>query len=214
MKGGMMGRLSRVKWCFLGCLIILLVFVTGSFFMPDRLADTVGWLANSAPGDRIRTLAQPEDVNGDKLIEMVVETVGLSKMEYQPMVVLKEKDGELYLPIMIGLLEANAISVVLEGTEMPRPITADLLCSIIDKIGANVEYIIINDLKTNTFYATIILSANWRRMEIDARPSDAIAVALRVRVPIYVERVVLEKAGVRPEQEIDKYTTMVTERKK
>ena len=114
---------------------------------------------------------------------------------------LKERGGERYLPIVIGPAEANAISVVLEGIEMPRPLTPDLLRSIIDRIGVSVDSIVITDIQNNTFYANIILNANWTKIEIDARPSDAIAVALRVRAPIYVEESVLDKLGIQPEHD-------------
>ena len=209
-----MDRLTEVKWCLLGCLIILILFTAGSVFIPGRLTDSVAWLANSASGKQLRTLALPPEVAKDGLIEMEVETVGFSEIEYQPVVILKKKGGELYLPIVIGLLEANAISIVLEGFETPRPITADLLCSFIDKTGASVDYIVINDLKEHTFYATVVLNANWKRIEVDARPSDAVALALRVRVPIYAASVVLEKAGLRPHSETDRYTSMAVEKDK
>jgi bifunctional DNase/RNase len=198
-----MGRLSKVKWCLLGCLIVVLALVVSSIFIPSRLTNAVMWVANHDFASKLRSQEADRE---HRLSEMVVETIGVSKIDYQPVVILKEKGGELYLPIWIGLLEANAISVILEGVELPRPLTPDLLCSIINRMGASVDYIVINDLRDKTFYANIILSASRTQMEIDARPSDAIAVALRVGVPIYVERAVLDKAGVHPDQEADKYT--------
>ena len=209
-----MGRLNKAKWCLLGCLIVVLVLVVGSIFVPSRLTSTVKWVANNDFAGKLRAFTKQEEVQEDKLIEMVVETIGVSKIDYQPVVILKEKGGELYLPIWIGLLEANAISVVLEGVEMPRPLTPDLLCSIIDRIGASVDYIVVNDLQNHTFYASIILSANWMQMEIDARPSDAIAIALRVKAPIYVAKVVLEKAGVPADHETGTYATISVEKDK
>jgi len=142
----------------------------------------------------------------------VVETVEVSKDDYLSVVILKEKRGELYLPIWIGPAEANAMLVILEGAEVPRPLTHDLLCSIIVRMGASVDYIVINDLQNFTFFANIIINAGWTQMRIDARPSDAIAVALRVRAPIYVKKAVLDKAGVQPAQERDKHTIMYLER--
>ncbi len=97
---------------------------------------------------------------------------------------------------------------------MPRPLTPDLLCSIIDRTGASVDYIVINDLQNQTFYANIALHYNWKRMEIDARPSDAIALALRTRVPIYATKEVLEKAGIPAEHEADKYITTLLKKDK
>jgi len=122
---------------------------------------------------------------------------------------LKEKVGERYLPIWIGLAEANAISVILEGVSVERPLTSDLLCSVIDTVGAGVNSIIINDLRNQTFYASLILNVNWMQVEVDSRPSDAIAIAVRVRAPIYVEEAVLEKAGIQFDHEIDKHIIML-----
>ena len=206
-----MGRLSKVKWCLLGCLIIVLVFVAGSVFLPGALTGAVQWLASNGLTDRLTGSSEREVAQKETLVEMVVERVGVSKIDYQPVVILREKGGDLRLPIWIGLLEANAISVVLEGVEVLRPLTPDLLRSILDRMGASVDYIVINDLKDNIFYATIHVKSNWTRIEIDARPSDAIAVALRVKAPIYVEKAVLDKAGIQPEQEKEKYTVMYLE---
>lgn len=207
-----MGRLSKAKWCLLGCLIVVLVLIAGSVFIPARLTGAVNWVANNDFAGKLRGLPEREVAQEDTLIEMVVERVGVMEVDYQPVIILKEKGGELYLPIWIGPLEANAISVVLEGIEMPRPLTPDLLCSILDRMGVSVDYIVINDLKNHTYYANISANANWVQMEIDARPSDAIAIALRVRAPIYVEKSVLDKAGIQPEQETDKYTIMRVEK--
>ena len=209
-----MGRLSKVKWCLSGCLIVVLVLIAGSVFMPGRLTGAVKWVANNDFTGKLRGLPEREVAQEDTLIEMVVERVGVTEIDYQPVIILKEKGGEVYLPIWVGPLEANAISVVLEGIEVPRPLTPDLLCSILDRMGANVDYIVINDLKNNIFYANISANANWAQMEIDARPSDAIAIALRVGAPIYVEKSVLDKAGIQPEQETDKYTIMRVEKGK
>ena len=209
-----MGRLSKTKWCLLGCVIVMLVLVVGSIFVPGRLTNAVKWMTNNDFAGKLRALSEQEVEPESTLTEMVVESIGLSKIDYQPVVILKEKGGGLSLPIWIGFLEANAISVVLEGVKMPRPLTPDLLCSIIDRIGARVDYIAINDLRNNTFYANIALNANWRQMEIDARPSDAIAIALRVGAPIYVEKAVLEKVGIQPDQKTDKYTIRHVEKDK
>jgi len=199
-----MDRLSKMKWCLLGCLIVLLVFVAGSVFLPGALTDAVRGMASNGLTDRLTSFSAREDTR----VEMVVERVGVSKIDLQPVVILREKDGDLLLPIWIGLLEADAISVMLEGVEVPRPLTADLLHSVLVRTGAKVDCIVVNDLKDNVFYATIVARADWRRMEIDARPSDSIALALRFKAPIYVERAVLDKAGIQPEQEKEKPTVM------
>ena len=99
---------------------------------------------------------------------------------------------------------SDSLPQSIEGVEVVRPLTSDLLHSILDRTGASVDYIVINDLKDNIFYANISVSTDWRQIEIDARPSDAIAIALRVRVPIYVEKAVLDEAGIRPDYETDR----------
>lgn len=201
-----MTRLSKVKWCLLGCLIVLLVLVVGSVLVPGKTSGVMEWVANNNSASTLRSFLEQEAPGENNLTEVVVETVGISKVDSQPVVILKEKEGELYLPIWIGLLEANAISVVLEGATVPRPLTSDLLCSIIDRVGARVSRIVINDLQEYTFYANVALYANWTELEIDARPSDAIAIALRVRAPIYVTKAVLEKAGIPGGQTAEEYT--------
>ena len=204
-----MGILSRVKWCSLGCLIGVLVLVGVSVFIPGEVTNAVRWVANNDVACKVRALTEQEAVVEPTLIEMVVETVGVSRIDNAPVVILKEKAGEGYLPIWIGLAEANAISVILEGVSVERPLTSDLLCSVIDRLGASVDSIVINDLRDNTFYASLILNVNWMQVEVDSRPSDAIAIAVRVRAPIYVEEAVLDKAGIQFDHEIDKHIIML-----
>ena len=130
------------------------------------------------------------------MIEMAVESIRVSLINYQRLVILKEKEINRYLPIWIGPAEADAIAIELQEVVVARPLTHDLLRSVIGALGAKVTSIIINDLASDTFYARIILDANGRHVEIDSRPSDAIALAVRVKVPIYAEEGVLEKAGI------------------
>jgi bifunctional DNase/RNase len=132
---------------------------------------------------------------------MSIESIRVSLMNYQRVVILKEKESDRYLPIWIGPAEADAIAVRLQDVSVARPLTHDLLRSVIDSLGASVEYIIVNDLSNDTFFARIMLAVDGRAMEIDSRPSDAIALAVRVQVPIYAEETVLDKAGVRLDQE-------------
>jgi len=208
-----MGRLNRAKWCLLGCLAVVFVLAAGSVFIPGTLTNAVKWFANNDFASKLRGgLWEREVVQQDTLIEMVVENIGVSKIDYQPVLILKEKDGEFQLPIWIGLLEANAISVVLEGVKVPRPLTPDLLYSILDGMGASVDYIVITDIKDNIFYANISVKTNWAQMKIDARPSDAIAIALRTKAPIYVEKSVLDKAGIQPDHKGDRFTAMHVEK--
>jgi bifunctional DNase/RNase len=112
-------------------------------------------------------------------------------------VLLKERASERYLPIFIGPAEANAIAIKLRGEQVPRPLTHDLVRAIIDCLGGAVDSIIVSDLKNDTFYAKVVLNVNGGQLEVDARPSDAFALALAAGgVPIFAEEGVLEKAGI------------------
>jgi bifunctional DNase/RNase len=135
-------------------------------------------------------------VGGGRVIEMTIEGIRVSLMNYQRVVILKEKDADRYLPIWIGPAEADAIAVRLQEVAVARPLTHDLLRSVLDALGAQVSCIVVNDLSNDTFYARIVLEIDGRSLEIDSRPSDAIALAVRVQVPIYADESVLEKAGV------------------
>ena len=138
------------------------------------------------------------------MIEMVVDSIRASLMNYQRVVILKEKAGELCLPIWIGPAEADAIAVKIQGATVPRPLSHDLLHSVIGALGATLNSIVINDLKSDTFYAKIILNVDGGQMEVDSRPSDALALAVRAEVPIYVEEAVLDKAGILLDKETGK----------
>lgn len=128
--------------------------------------------------------------------EMSIESVRLSLMNYQRVVILREKGSDRYLPIWIGPSEADAIAVRLQDVAVARPLTHDLLKNLIEQLGGRVAYIVVNDLSNDTFFARIILDMNGETVEIDSRPSDAIALAVRVDVPIYAEENVLDSAGV------------------
>ena len=145
------------------------------------------------------------------MIEMTIESIRVSLMNYQRVVILKEKAADRYLPIWIGPAEADAIAVRLQEVSVARPLTHDLLRSIIDALGAQVNCIVVNDLANDTFYARILLDVNGKSLEIDSRPSDAIALAVRAQVPIYAEDSVLEKAGVILDKEGEATTEAVTE---
>ena len=130
------------------------------------------------------------------MIEMSIEGIRVNLANYQRVVILKEKDAERFLPIWIGPAEADAIAVRLQDVSVARPLTHDLLRDVLEKLGAQVDSVVVNDLADDTFFARIMLRVNGERMEIDARPSDAIALAVRAQVPIYAEDAVLDKAGV------------------
>ena len=141
------------------------------------------------------------------MVEMTIDSIRVSMMNYQRVVILKEKIAERYLPIWIGPAEADAIAVCLQGVTVPRPLTHDLLRSVIDALGATVNSIIVCDLRNDTFFAKVILNVDGGQLEIDSRPSDALALAVRAEVPIYAEETVLDKAGVVLDKETGKPLT-------
>lgn len=130
------------------------------------------------------------------MIEVTIDSVRVSLMSQHRVVVLKEYEGERYLPIWIGPFEADAITVQLQGTEVTRPMTHDLLMSVITRLEAQVLRVLIHDLHSETFFATIVIDTAGEIVEIDARPSDAIALAVRARVPIFVAETVMNRAGI------------------
>ena len=138
------------------------------------------------------------------MIEMAIDSIRVSLMNYQRVVILKEKEADRYLPIWIGPAEADAIAVKLQNVELARPLTHDLLQSVITTLGASVNYIVVNELQNDTFYAKLSLSVDGEQMEIDSRPSDALALAVRAGAPIYAEEIVLDKAGITLDEETGK----------
>src|SRR4030042_587395 len=140
-----------------------------------------------------------------KMIEMSVDSIRVSVMNSQRVVILKEVQADRYLPIWIGPAEADAIAIKLQGVSVPRPMTHDLLYSIINALGAKVNFIVVNDLHNDTFFAKInVTSRDGKNIEIDSRPSDAIAVAVRAGSPIYAEESVIDKAGIILDRETGK----------
>ncbi|MEX0683466.1 MAG: bifunctional nuclease family protein [Dehalococcoidia bacterium] len=135
------------------------------------------------------------------MVEMTIESIRVSLMNYQRVVILKEKDSDRYLPIWIGPAEADAIAVRLQDVQVARPLTHDLLRGIIDQLGGTIEHIVVSDLSNDTFFARIVVQVDGRTLDIDSRPSDAIALAVRAEVPIFADEAVLEKAGVRLDEE-------------
>jgi bifunctional DNase/RNase len=111
-----------------------------------------------------------------------------------PIIILKDVEEKRALPIWVGIFEANAIALELEKIATPRPMTHDLIKNILDGLGATVQQIVVNDLKDNTFFAVIEVNYNGNMVSVDARPSDAIALALRVNAPIFVTEKVVSKA--------------------
>jgi uncharacterized protein len=136
------------------------------------------------------------------MIEVTLETIQVSLVSSHRIVVLKQAGMERYLPIWIGPCEAEAISVGVNKIEMERPLTHDLILNTMGALKAELLYIFINDLAHNTFYARLILDVEGEEIEVDSRPSDAMAIAVRVGVPIYVAEYVMDEAGVVPEEDI------------
>ena len=136
--------------------------------------------------------------------EMMIDSIRVSLMNGQRVVILKEKEADRYLPIWIGPAEADAIAVRLQEVSVPRPLTHDLLRSVISTLGAGVSHILVSDLQNDTFYAKVVLHVDSKSLEVDCRPSDAIALAVRVEAPIYVEEFVLDKAGIILDKETGK----------
>ena len=127
-------------------------------------------------------------------IEMTIKGLMIDPITNMPIVILKDKEGERVLPIWVGVFEANAIALQIENISTPRPMTHDLIRNILNEIEADVQRIVVCELRENTFYAMIYLDREGETMAIDARPSDAIALALRTKAPIFVEDDVVESA--------------------
>jgi bifunctional DNase/RNase len=127
-------------------------------------------------------------------IEMTIKGLMVDPITNMPIVILRDKEGQRILPIWVGIFEANAIALQIENITTPRPMTHDLLKNILSDLKAEVQKVVVCDLRENTFYALIYLLANGEVLAIDARPSDAIALALRTRAPIYVEESVIDSA--------------------
>jgi len=127
-------------------------------------------------------------------IEMLIKGLMVDPITNMPIIILRDKDGQKVLPIWVGVFEANAIALQIENVATPRPMTHDLLKNVIQDLEATVTKIVVSDLKENTFYAMIYLQRHGETIAIDARPSDAIALALRTRVPIFVEELVIDNA--------------------
>jgi len=125
---------------------------------------------------------------------MTIKGLMVDPITNMPIIILRDKDGQRVLPIWVGVFEANAIALQIENVTPQRPMTHDLLKNVISDLRGRIEKIVVSDLKDNTFFALIYLNVNGEAMAIDARPSDAIALALRARAPIFVEEKVIDHA--------------------
>lgn len=153
------------------------------------------------PGDTSRTSAlsvsvSQESMTNEKAIEMFVGGLMLDPNTQAPVVILKDEAGDVVLPIWIGVAEATSIASAIKQIAMARPLTHDLMMSVMNEMGSRIERIVITELKDSTYYAELVVSVGERALIFDSRPSDAIAMALRASAPIYVTQQVLEQAKV------------------
>lgn len=138
------------------------------------------------------------------MIEVEVDSIRVSLMNQQRVILLKDINEDRFLPIWIGQFEADAITIELqENRTIKRPLTHDLLKSVIEELGATVDHVFINDMRRDVFYARLVLSVNGEELEIDSRPSDAIAVAVRAKAPIFVSEAVMQKSAVEPDEDVE-----------
>ena len=141
-------------------------------------------------------MASEEPLPGTKLVEMTVESVRVHMLSNRHVVILKDTEGDRYLPIWIGAWEASAIAMRLQGLAAERPLTHDLFAAALDRLGVRVERVVINELTDETYHARIHLERDGVQVEVDARPSDALALAVRAEVPIFASDEVLAQAGL------------------
>jgi hypothetical protein len=136
------------------------------------------------------------------MVEVKIAGIQVNLMSNHRVVLLKEIDSDRYLMIWIGPFEAEAINIKLQEVDYPRPLTHDLMKNVIGTLGAQVEQIVVTELRDDTFYARIILTVDGEYIDIDARPSDAMALAVRAGAPIFVADEVMDEAGVVPEKDL------------
>lgn len=135
------------------------------------------------------------------MVEVTIDSIRVSLVSPQRLIILKDVDQERFLPIWIGPFEAEAITIKLQNVEVKRPMTHDLLNTFIKELGATVSHVLVTELRDDTYYAHIIVNVNGKSMEIDSRPSDAIALSVRAGVPIFVAEEVMAAASIVPEQD-------------
>ncbi len=136
------------------------------------------------------------------MIEVEIDSIRASLMNQHRIVILKDLHSERFLPIFIGQVEAEAITTELQSAQRSRPLTHDLLKSVIQEMGGRLAYILINDIRQETFYARLVIEVQGKKMDVDARPSDAIALAVRTKAPLFVTEAVMDKCAVEPEDDI------------
>ena len=136
------------------------------------------------------------------MVEVVIDSIRVSLMSQQRIVILRERDAERYLPIWIGIFEAEAITIALQEVEVARPLTHDLMKNIFTELNASIRQVEVVALRDDTFFGNIVADVDGRTLNIDSRPSDALAIAVRAHVPILVARSVMDTAGIIPEEDL------------
>ena len=136
------------------------------------------------------------------MVEVEIDSIRVSLMSQQRIVILREREDERYLPIWIGIYEAEAITIALQDVEVARPLTHDLLKDIFNQLDARIIRVEVVSLREDTFYGNIVAEVNGRTLNIDSRPSDALAIAVRAHVPILVANEVMDSAGITPEEDM------------
>jgi hypothetical protein len=137
------------------------------------------------------------------MIEVIIDSIRVSLMSQHRIVVLKDSNGERYLPIWIGPCEADAITTELQEMPPQRPLTHDLLKNVIKELSGNVVHILVSELRNDVYYARVVVEVDGKRLDIDSRPSDAIALAVRVKAPIFVAESVMDKAAIQPDEDVE-----------
>jgi bifunctional DNase/RNase len=137
-----------------------------------------------------------------EMLEVAIDSIRVSLMSQQRIVILRERNAERYLPIWIGVYEAESITIALQEVEVARPLTHDLMKNIFTELNARIVQVEVVALKDDTFYGNIVAEVNGRTLNIDSRPSDALAIAVRSHVPILVAKSVMDVAGIIPEEDL------------
>lgn len=143
----------------------------------------------------------------EQMIEVTIDSIRVSLMSQQRIVILRESQAERYLPIWIGPYEAEAITIALQEVEVSRPLTHDLLNNVFRTLEARVLRVEVTSLREEVYYGNIVVEVNGKKLNVDSRPSDALALAVRAHVPILVSRGVMESAGIIPEENLEEGKT-------
>ena len=145
------------------------------------------------------------------MVEVVIDSIRVSLISQQRIVILREIDADRYLPIWIGIYEAEAIALALQEVEVARPLTWDLIKNIFSIMDARILRVEVTSLHDDTYYGNIVVEVDGRKVDIDSRPSDAIALAVRAHVPILVARPILESVGVTPEEDMQENSSEISQ---